>query len=174
MPRITAYYQLQFGGAEEAAEEASGGMEIELDSRAAGYNDGKEKFVPADNPVFLIYHHGVAITQLISTHGALEAVGPELELIDIPEPERFTVAGAESVTLSHFPVSVITWAWLGLAPDVVVVPTGRVLEFISAGEPAEAVGLLETSYTTAASAYRLTGVPAGTKEVLVYAQGEAV
>lgn len=164
MSEVTASLVVQFAG------DGAGILQAEIDSRPAGYNNGRTSFVPGDQPAFLVFKSvNVEVTDVTPSAGNIVALGTGTMQVS----ELLQFANADEVTLSKPYHSGMVAKWLGTSLGSVALVGDSKLRSASKG-----VGVLKVTYNARFLAYRLSGVPTVLNgeteyEVLIVVTGEA-
>ncbi len=151
------------------ATNSSGKLAAEIDSRPAGYNNGKTSFAPGDQPAFLIFKSAdVTIDSVVPSAGAIaDLVGGTITV-----EEMIEFADTDTASLSKACDSGITTSkWLGTSLGAVTLVGDSQLVAAVKG-----VGVLKVTYQARFVAKRLVSVPAvlngeTTYEVLIVITG---
>lgn len=158
--------------------EGDGGvLQLELDSRDDGYNNGSTTFTPGQKVYYLLTKTpDVNIIDHLSTAGIITYVTSEV----IEEEEIVTYAGASSANTQYPIHGAYATKWLGRpgASNVVLTSPNTLSLKDSAGDDAEGLGVLHVTYTHVVDVYLLSGLPSslnGEEEytVIVYVTGES-
>jgi len=145
LAEVTATLVVQFRN------EAAGVLQAEIDSRPAGYNNGRTSFVPGDSPAFLMFKStNVEILSEEVSAGTLATLAPGL--LSVTDFLQF--ANADEASLSKPFHSGASYKWLGnnLGTPTIVGDTKVRLA-------AKGVGILKITYNSAFLARRFAGLP---------------
>ena len=130
--------------------DGEGVLTAEVDSRQDGYNDGETSFRPGDSPAFLVYKSSnVTVTDMIVSYGSIDGLGSGTS----QEVENLSFAMEREVSPGKPITSGFSSKWLG-ADGGAVTQTETKLTGAN-----KVVAVLHVEYTSAFTAYRLTGVP---------------
>lgn len=163
--RIVATLVINFSG---RATESAGAMLLEIDDRdpPEGLNGGNTEFRPGDSPAYLLYRATtVQLTEHNATAGAIATAGGGTRDVE----EVLTFSDSREASLRYPVAAGFSATWLGRSGGIASLQDQSTVVI-----PVATFGLLRVNYTAAFTAHRLTNVPAGMEQVLIYAVGRAI
>jgi hypothetical protein len=151
-----------------SADDANGLLQIEVDTREDGLNDGRSDFVVGDRPGLLIFKSlDVDVSRVRASAGVVsdEAAGTT------EKTEDLNFANAAEAKLAYPTAALDSFEWLGTDLGTPTLDGEQTIRLDEAG-----VGILRVTYTTSFLARRVSNVPSIGDEddfdVLVVAEGE--
>lgn len=146
---VTASLIVRFGGLSASA----GDLQIEIDGREDGFNNGKTSFVGGDSPAFLIFKtDDIVINEIIPSAGRVDFLADQD--IVLKEEKIFAQVAQASTAKPMKGAQLDSFKWIGTD-----LGTPQPLDQKTLQIAAEGVGVLFIDYTTTAQAFRLNNVP---------------
>lgn len=160
--RVTATLVIDFS---RQTAEAEGNLILEIDDRdpPQGLNGGNTDFRPGDSPAYLLYRAAnVTLLEHATTAGAIAQSGGGSRLIE----ETLTFSDSREASLRYPVAGAFSSNWIGRNGGTVSLHNQNAVLI-----PMVTFGILKVTYLASFTAYRLTNVPLGIDQVLIWAIG---